>query len=182
MKFKATPPKGAGNLVKLTSGASITGVFRGEPVEFWNHWIAKRGIRCSGPGCQHCAAGDSPRFRFQLNFVTQENGALVAKVFEGAGEVYEMLKALNGESVLEWLKVKVIRQGSGQNDTKYFVMPLPDQSWDPEARRQLEALKLQDLGVATATAPDETALLAAAGAAGTPVTTPAATQNQKSFF
>lgn len=170
MKFKATPPKAIGNLVKLKAGEEIDGVFRGEPVEFFAHWPGKRSVRCSGDGCPHCNAGDAPRFRFQVNFATLENGALVAKVFEGSGQTYDMLKALNKGSPLEWLKVKLMRQGSGQNDTRYFVMSLPDQNWNPEAKRQLEALKLNDLGESEVT--EDKPDLEAAGSSGLPADAP----------
>lgn len=146
MKFDANPPRGGGgkNYIKLESGQSISGVFRGEPHDFFVHWLDKKSAECSGDSCQHCKNGDRARFRFRINFVTAENGALIAKVFESNGAVYDQLKALNDECDLEWTKVKITRQGQGQQ-TNYYVMPLPKQEWKPETEKQINEIKLNDL-------------------------------------
>lgn len=124
MKFKEKLPSTGKYFLRLKSGDSVKGVFRGEPYDFKQHWVNQRGSVCEGDGCPHCKEGKKPSFRFRLNFVLSENGAMVAKIFEQGWMVYESLRSLHGADYdLEKTVVQITRHGSGQ-DTTYSVIPL----------------------------------------------------------
>ena len=111
MKFnaKAWGPSNP-NFIKLKGGESVTGVLRGEPIEYEEPF----------------KAGDKPRFQFQLNIVVKENQALSAKILRGGWKLYEQLRHL-AEAGWEMEKVymKISRTGTTQNDTVYSATPSP---------------------------------------------------------
>lgn len=111
MQFKASN-RGASNphIINLKGGESVTGVLRGEPIEYESAF----------------RPGDKPKFQFQINMVVAENGALVAKILRGGWKLYHQLSELNnGGWDLEKHYIKVSRQGSSMNDTVYSATPLP---------------------------------------------------------
>lgn len=129
MKFKEDLSGSGSGLpfLKMKSGQSIEGVFRGDPYDFKVHWTDNHSVLCVGyDKCEHCKKGDKPRFRFRLNFIMKENGINVAKVFEQGWETYQILRALHqGDYNLERHIMKVTRTGDGK-DTKYTVLPKPN--------------------------------------------------------
>lgn len=149
MKFKDRP-QGLGfgkDLIKLKSGESVKGVFRGEITDFAVHWKNKRSLLCAGDGCKHCADPDMEpaKWRFMVNFVMQENGAMVAKIFEQSGATYDTLKGLAKEYPITQTQMKVSRYGSGPNDTTYALLPLPRWQVEKALEKKLSEVKLHDL-------------------------------------
>ena len=137
MKFKDTPKKTNLSFLKLKDGESATGVFRGEPHEFYE--IYQQGVVPAG------TKGAS--FRFRINFITREGSSYVAKVFQNGVTVYKTLKHLNEEyEGLENVVVKVSRTGSTKDDTIYHVLPLPPKQQPSEdGWHQINDVPLQDL-------------------------------------
>lgn len=111
MQFKSGGQGGGvEGLIKLKSGESVTGILRGEPHEFEHAF----------------KPADKPKFRFRLNMVVSENGALVAKVLEGGWKLYVQLKTLSEAGWdLEKTYTKISRQGSTMNDTTYSATVIP---------------------------------------------------------
>lgn len=145
MKFRDKSTGGGKNFLKLKAGESVRGVFRGDPYEFRQHWTANRGVKCEGASCELCKSGDKSSFRFRLNLVIQENGALAAKVFEQGWTVYELLKALHeGDYDLEKHFMKITRHGTG-TDTSYSIVPVPNGAVSKDTDKQIAAVKLADL-------------------------------------
>jgi len=116
MQFKAKS-KADPNVIRLKDGESVTGVFRGEPVEYYQHRT---------PDGQYVQAvqgemmnGKKPQFRFRLNLcVRGENGGFEAKVFENGWKVYEQLAALQESGYdLETTVIRLSRKGSTVSDT-----------------------------------------------------------------
>jgi hypothetical protein len=126
MKFNRTKEEGDDlPRVKLKDKESVYGVLRGEIDEHDVHWVGKASQRCPGAGCALCKTEKS-RFRFQVNMVVRgEAEHYTAKILEGGWKLYEQLRILSEEADLEQLLIKILRTGSGQNDTVYTAMPIP---------------------------------------------------------
>lgn len=148
-------PKGLGkdNFLKLGDGEEVTGVFRGEVYSFRQHWRSNGGVECSGEGCQICAEpppeGEKPRypaFRFRVNFITSKDGKWVAKIFETGGEVYDALTSLDKKFGLDKTVVDLARSGQ-KKDTKYTIVPRPDQPLTKEMMDKIKAVPLLPLTV-----------------------------------
>lgn len=135
MKFitpeKSTPSR---TFVKLSDGKSVVGVFRGDPEIFYQ-------VYEEGKYKVVSQAHPQAQFRFSINFITKENGALVAKVFQGNWHDHESLRALHEEFDLENTFVKVTQSGERQTKRLNF-MPMPKHK--PDAK-QLDEVQLQDL-------------------------------------
>lgn len=151
MKFKAQNEGGGGSglpFLKLKDKESVRGVFRGEPVDYRQHWVGGKGQVCTGAGCKSCEQGNRSGFRFRLNFIVNENGAFVSKVWEQGWTVYEQLSALGEDYNLEEHTIKITRNGSGKDDTTYSVVPVPNGALSKEQLQQVSTVKLHDLDVA----------------------------------
>ena len=142
MKFERIETKqsdgvsGGGNFLKIESGQSVTGVFRGEIGTFWQAW--PRG------GAKQVFSEPTPgsALRFRANFVVHENGKFVAKVYEFGVMVNNTLFEIQQENIdLTTTKVKISRYGSGKNDTRYVVLPLGPVP--PKALKEIEAVELR---------------------------------------
>jgi hypothetical protein len=153
MQFREDSEGSSKNLIKLKDKESITGVFRGEVVEFRQHWENKQSSLCTGDGCQKCADGKKPSFRFRLNFIVKEGDALVAKIFEQGWTVYGQLREINKDYPLNQNFVKISRSGSGQNDTSYTILPVKNSLLTKEQEAQASAVPLLDLDPAGKSSP-----------------------------
>lgn len=139
MQFSGSPkPKGGGNFLRLKDNDLVRGVFRGEPVEFYNKWENGKSHACD-------AYEEGARFRFRINFVTRENDTLVAKIFEQGPTVYQMLKDLHQEYNLEETIVTIKRTGNDLNNTSYTILPAKENKVASEMEEQLKKLALNDL-------------------------------------
>lgn len=141
MKFtKREAPKnegiGASNFLKVADGQSVQGVFRGEVHEFYQSWPRggeKQIFDKPTPGASS---------RFRLNFVTQEDGKFVAKVWEFGLTVYNQLAEISEAYPLEVTKVKISRRGVDKN-TQWMIIPLGPV--DKKALPTIEAVNLNIL-------------------------------------
>lgn len=155
MKFKDLTNNSSKNLLKLKAGEEIRGVFRGDPVDYRQHWHQNRGVICPGRHkCELCNAGEKSAFRFRINFIVNENGAYVAKVFEQGRAVYEALKALHTDYNLEKHQMKIKRLGSG-TETTYNILPVPNGNVTDELEKKLSAIPVNPLSEATEEGEDE---------------------------
>lgn len=108
---------GTSNYLKISDGQNATGVFRGEVYEFWQNWPKggeKQVFNEPTPGASS---------RFKVNFVTNEDGKAVAKVWEFGLTVYNMLAEIGENFELDQTKVKISRRGSGK-ETQWIIIPL----------------------------------------------------------
>lgn len=140
---------GGGTFLKLKDGDRLKGVFRGDPAIFRQHFIKAemKSYLCEGKAtCEHCKAGDKAKFRFAINFLTQEEGVWVAKVFEqGYGTYLELKEMHESEYDLPTTCVMLSRSGEG-TDTRYRVTPAKDNGGLKEADiKKLDAIPLNDL-------------------------------------
>ena len=142
MKFNS----GNGNsFLKINDKESVVGIFRGEPYEYRQHWVNKKGELCPGEGCEHCAAGEKPGFRFRLNFVTYDAVDYKAWIIEQGWNFYTDLKGLHeGDYDLEKTLVKITRNGTG-NMTKYTILPVANRVLTEQEMARIGAVKLLKL-------------------------------------
>lgn len=151
MKFDQEVQSGGGSndFLKLKDQETATGVFRGEVYHFRTHWLGSKSDPCTGQGCSHCASGNKPKFRFRLNFVTNDFNV---KIFEGGPQIYNMLKELHSSDYnLERSWVKIKRNGTG-TDTNYLILPIPNGIVQDKHEQKLVTLKLHDLSLSKQTA------------------------------
>jgi hypothetical protein len=143
MKFTPRAKGPCGEFLKLGDKESVTGVFRGDPYKFSQHWVpGGGGGPCTGKGCELCAEGAKKSFRFRINFLQLENGDWKPKIFEQGGMTYDKLADLHaGGYDLERTIVTVTRKGSGK-ETEYAILPKPKGDVTPEIEKKLSAIKL----------------------------------------
>jgi hypothetical protein len=153
MKFEDHGSQDQNNYLQLKKDKDqATGVFRGEPFVYRKHWLkdasGTRTVLCVPDACPHCAAGNKSSFGFKIAFITKENGAYAAKVWDQGWTVYNQLKDLNADYPLEKTIVKIKRSGTGQ-DTTYMI--LPESSGHvvkPETEAAIALIALPDLNPA----------------------------------
>jgi hypothetical protein len=155
MKFRDLSNAIGKNLIRLKPGEETRGVFRGDPVDFRQHWVNNRSSICTGrETCDLCKSGEKSSFRFRINFVVNENGAYVAKIFEQGKAVYEAMKALNHDYDLEKNQMKIKRLGSG-TDTTYSILPVPNGVVTKDTEKAIGELALHQLSESAAEAAEE---------------------------
>ena len=136
------------NFVKLKSGESIQGVFRGDLYEFRMHWIDDRSVLCpEDKTCEPCNNKLQASFKFRVNFITKEGNDYSAKVLQQGWRFYQNIRALDYElKGLEHFLVKITRHGSAKNDTSYTIIPISGGPLSKEQEEKLNAVQLNDLG------------------------------------
>lgn len=139
MQFKSEPATegGSGIFLRLKDKESVTGVFRGDLHEFSTLWK---------DGKSQVVPDGTPKasFRFRINFILSENGAMVSKIWEQGATNYHKLKELHDEYNLEKTYVKITRHGRGL-DTEYSILPLVKQQVTPMIEKKIAAVGLQEL-------------------------------------
>ena len=131
MKFKSTVE--TNTFLKLTDGECVTGVFRGEPYEFRQHFVDGKGVLCAEP-CEYCNNGEKSSFRFRLNFVNLNDYSV--KIFEQGKNAYKDLKAIDGvHAPLEQTMVSISRTGQALS-TRYAVTALSPLSHEQTEKAQ----------------------------------------------
>jgi hypothetical protein len=142
---KREMPEGAGNgggkFLKIAIGQNATGVFRGEPVSYWQKW-PKGGVK-------ETSETQKPGFeeRFKVNFVIHEEGVFTAKILDMNLALYNQMAEINEAYDIETIKCKISRQPSGKGSI-YLLLPLLKESIPAKALKQIEAVELIPLGPA----------------------------------
>lgn len=145
MNFPEVESGGNGkDLLKMKGGDTVTGIFRGDPHIFRQHWDGGRSYLCQGKDqCDFCKNGDKPKFRFAINFLVKEGNGYVAKIFEQSYGTYLDLKALHESGYkLESTVVQIKRVGDDKNTTRYSLIPSPKQPGD---LKKLDEVPLHNL-------------------------------------
>lgn len=151
MQFPNISESTGGKYVKMKSGDRIVGLFVGDPVLFDQHWVDGKSSVCSGAGCTHCKAGEKPSTRFQINFLTQEEGVWMAKVFEQGKKTMKTLESFHKEYDLEKTLVTVTKQGERMT-TVYSLLPAKTNLSEAELKK-VRAIPLNKLGKQAGVAP-----------------------------
>lgn len=116
-----------GKFLKIVSGQpAVKVILRGEPRLYQVHFdeAAKKSIDCTGPGCPLCRLSAS-KDRFQVNALTREGDAYVAKILEGNGFMYDTLSDLVAAGyVLQETILLILKEGAGMQ-TKTKITPSP---------------------------------------------------------
>ena len=137
---------GGGKFLKIEIGQSVTGVFRGEAVSYWQKW--PKG------GAKETSDEPKPGFdeRFKVNFVIHEEGAFVAKILDMNLALYNQMAEVNEAYDVETIKCKISRQPAGKGSI-YLLLPLlkKDDAIAPKALKAIEAVELITLGAHSST-------------------------------
>lgn len=137
---------GGAAFLSLKDKQTAKGVFRGDCVDFYQHFRTGGGIVCPGDGCPLCAEGSKPSWKFRLNFITRdEKGQLVAKIFEQGTRTYNKLATLNEGFPLETTLVSVTRAGDSKNNTDYTILPAQQAPLSGKALAEIDRVSLHDL-------------------------------------
>lgn len=144
MKFPEINDDKGGKFIKMKSGERIVGLFVGDPFTFDQHWVEGKGATCAGANCAFCKAGEKVSTRFQINFMTQEDGVWVAKIFEQGKKTMKTLSAFHAEYDLEKTLVTVTKQGERMT-TVYNLLPAKTNLTDAELKK-VSAIPLNRLG------------------------------------
>lgn len=126
---------GGSNLfLKIGDGESNKGVCRGEVYEFYQKW--------EGGRSQVVTADDpSGKSRFRVNLIVEEDGVLVAKIWEFGLPVYNQLSDINEEYDVDKTKIKISRRGSGKG-TEWAVLPLLKEPLSERQLKDISSVKL----------------------------------------
>ena len=128
-----------GSFVKLESGQSIVGVFRGEVLEFFMSWPKGGDKKVS---LEPFVGGKS---RFKANFIVHEDGKFVAKVFEFGIRVNNMIAAIQDDCDLPKTKIRITRQGTDKNTT-WTINPITKEPLTAKQLKEIDAVELSQLG------------------------------------
>ncbi len=135
----ASTGSGGGKFLKIEIGQSVKGVFRGEPQIYYRKW-PKGGVKVES---DVPAAGFDERYK--VNFVTQEDGVFVAKIFDCNVYIYNQIADINESMDIETIKCKISRQSAGKGST-YMILPIIKEVISAKALAEIEAIELIPLG------------------------------------
>lgn len=118
------------DFIKIEAGKNVKiHLLSQEPEKHVSHFVTKGKPpeACLGPACELCKAGNKNRLSFTasvFNMGTKkeqkmEQGIMVWKQIKTIKEAY------GGN--LDTVDLMITREGAGQNDTKYTVVPVPSQ-------------------------------------------------------
>lgn len=151
MRFKnekEISPEGSGSglgkdsFLKIVADRPIVVAFRGDPEDFYSHWMAGGGQMCTRESgkCVPCENKIPRSFRFRINVAVKEGNEYVMKVWEQGRTIYNTLRDLHEEYGLDKTLIKIVRKGSTKDDTSYTLMPAKDGLIKPETEAKLSAL------------------------------------------
>jgi hypothetical protein len=140
------------HMLKIEDGKNAVGVFRGEPVKFFQHWINNRGVICTRDSgvCGPCASQSEDdrkaTGRFRFNFILRDEP--VAMIFEQGRKVYDQLIMINKDVPLEKVWVRISRSGTKQS-TQYSIQVIPGEGGmiTPAQEKKVLSVPLHDLSV-----------------------------------
>lgn len=111
-RMKKAREESGGLFIRLKDGDAIEGVFRGEPYCFYQKF--------KDPN-EYTEWAEGRAFKFKINFITRENGAPVAKIFQGGARVRDiLLDAIDEYGIDTVFKIK--RTGSEKETTRYSIL------------------------------------------------------------
>lgn len=119
---KAKDEAKGGLFIKLKDGDFVEGIFRGQPHFYYQKF---------GDRTEYDTWAEGRSFKFKIPFVINENGAWVAKIYQGGAKVRDQIfdmgeeygvKDTNGDLVRIDAIFKIKRTGSGKDDTRYSIL------------------------------------------------------------
>lgn len=129
MKFKELKEKQQkNNFIRLKDGEEVVGVFVGDPVDYYQHYLPneKKSYLCTGKGCELCK-DNKASFRFRVRFAVSDvnNNTFEGAIYEGAFGAYKDLASLAEDYDLNKNLIKIKRKGTNK-DTRYSFIPKPN--------------------------------------------------------
>ena len=133
----------------------VTGVFRGDIVSGYVHWVNKKPVRCAGKNnCPLCEAGDRATFLFKTYLIVMEEGKPKSEVFSGKKTLYDNLASINKEIDITNTPILMTREitGTAVTDVKYMAMPVQDSAFSKEVIESVELKPIEDFATQDNTA------------------------------
>lgn len=142
MAWNKREETGSDLLIKLKGGDSVEGVLLGDPIEYYAYFKDEGGKKKMVVGVD----GDGvSKYRFRVNFAVNTPAGWVAKILEGATQINNAIADVAGAGYdLSETVLKLSREGSGQFDTKYRIVPTP-KKLSPQDKATIGLLDLNDL-------------------------------------
>ncbi len=136
MSWDAKPKVNGGSFLRIDG--SVEGVAFGEPFIYYQK-------KEDGKFVVVPESDPTGKFKFMINFILRENGAMVAKILDGGVMVFKALQSLRKAGYnLERTAVRITKTGSGL-DTEYSVLPVPGGAISDEIYLVLKEVKLKEL-------------------------------------
>ena len=137
------------DFINIEPGKHVQCFIAGDPVYFRKHWIqAIQKVRFhKETDCTFCKdyPDSKPSFKFRVNLIIIENGAKLAKVWEGGWQVHEDILALHDAGVdLERTPVQISARKSG-GKVKTTIIPLMDKRLPDAHVAELKKIELKDI-------------------------------------
>lgn len=107
------------DVIKLKDGEPVYGVGLGKPYLYASKYNGKFYENVTWDGNTRLPEGY--KFRFRLSFAVKNGKNWTVRVLEGGKMLFNSLNEVNEESPIDENMVKIIRKGSGQNDTEYWA-------------------------------------------------------------
>jgi hypothetical protein len=141
MKFKAPAPKsgsseGGSLYVRLKDGESIKFTPRGEIYEFYSVFGTRGEVSPDTPGA---------KLKYKVNVIINDNGTLVAKIYEFGMTVYEQLYHMSMVCDVTKTKFQLSRRGSTKENTQYTLIPVINEPLGPQVLAAFDKITLNIL-------------------------------------
>lgn len=129
-------PSAGKNFLKIGDGKSVVGIFRGDIHTYYQ--VFENGRYRVVP-----STDANGKFAFKVNFIVNENGSYVSKIFQGNYYDYQALRELNEEhDGLEKICVQVSQTGERQTKRLSFLVKTKQK---PDEKK-LATVEMYDLG------------------------------------
>lgn len=140
MKFEEPKQEAASNVfIKLKDGDAVKGIVTGDECIYYKKWVDGKTVDCS-------PEDEGSSFRFMVNMLVNEEGTYKAKILDQGRKVYEALRDLSTDGYeLDRTVIKISRAGSGLNDTRYTILPVPNGVLNDTQLEELSSIELHKL-------------------------------------
>lgn len=118
--------KASGDYTKIEAGKPVTLHIIGDsPKIVYQHEGEGKPIFCDGGECPLCKAGAKRQTQFMISVLNMDSKK--QELLKKGVKVFEQIDQIRRDygGSLSTIDLKITRSGSGKNDTRYLVVPIP---------------------------------------------------------